>query len=83
MRFLLSGWHADGADRPAGSNGPCRTTHCHHHRSGVNPVEVVVAVGGRVLFVNNDVIPHDIAGGPEPARPDCPEIDAVGFLTPG
>jgi hypothetical protein len=29
------------------------------------------------------MIPHDVAGGPEPARPDCPEIDAVGFLVPG
>jgi plastocyanin len=51
--------------------------------SGVAPREITIAVGGRVTFVNNDSIPHDVAGGPEPARPDCPEIDAVGFLTPG
>ena len=25
----------------------------------------------------------DIAGGPDPATPDCREIDAVGFLAPG
>jgi plastocyanin len=49
----------------------------------VNPPELTVSVGARVTFINNDVIPHDIFGGPEPARPDCPEIDAVGFLTPG
>ena len=36
-----------------------------------------------MTFVNNDVIPHDVAGGPDPDRRDCPEIDAVGFLTPG
>ena len=35
------------------------------------------------MFVNSDVIPHDIMGGPDPNRPDCHEIDAVGFLTPG
>ena len=51
--------------------------------AGVSPVEVSVGVGRRVAFVNNDSIPHDVAGGPEPARPDCREIDAVGFLTPG
>jgi plastocyanin len=51
--------------------------------SGVSPKEVTVAVGGRVTFVNNDTIPHDVAGGPDPANPDCREIDAVGFLTPG
>jgi len=44
---------------------------------------VSVSVGGRVTFFNNDTIPHDVAGGPDPAHPDCPEIDAVGFLTPG
>ena len=51
--------------------------------NGVSPKEVVIAVGGRVTFVNNDTIPHDVAGGPDPANPDCREIDAVGFLTPG
>jgi len=51
--------------------------------SGVSPREVLTTIGSRVTFVNNDVIPHDIAGGPDPSRPDCHEIDAVGFLTPG
>ena len=51
--------------------------------SGVSPKELTVAVGDRVTFVNNDAIPHDMAGGPDPAHPDCREIDAVGFLTPG
>jgi hypothetical protein len=36
-----------------------------------------------VTFVNDDAVNHDIAGGSEPARPDCRELDAVGFLTPG
>jgi plastocyanin len=51
--------------------------------SGVSPREITVAVGARVTFVNNDVQPHDTAGGPDPATRDCPEIDAVGFLLPG
>jgi plastocyanin len=51
--------------------------------TGVTPGEITVAVGGRITFVNNDVIPHDIAGGPDPARPDCLEINQVGFLAPG
>ena len=51
--------------------------------SGVTPAEVVTGVGTRVTFVNNDTIPHDIMGGPDPSRPDCHEIDSVGFLTPG
>jgi len=51
--------------------------------TGADPRQLVVAVGERVTFINNDVQPHDIAGGPDPATPDCPEIDAVGFLVPG
>jgi plastocyanin len=47
------------------------------------PQELSVSVGTRVTFVNNDVQPHDIQGGPDPAHPDCREIDAVGFLVPG
>jgi plastocyanin len=50
---------------------------------GVDPASITVAVGTRVTFVNNDTIPHDVAGGPDPFHPDCPQIDAVGFLTPG
>ena len=51
--------------------------------AGVSPKEVTTTVGGTVIFTNNDTIPHDVAGGPDPANPDCREIDAVGFLTPG
>ena len=51
--------------------------------TGVNPLQLIVAVGDRVTFINNDSQPHEIAGGPDPATPDCREIDAVGFLAPG
>jgi plastocyanin len=50
---------------------------------GVNPVEITVRVGDRVTFINEDVQPHDVAGGPDIAHPDCREIDAVGFLVTG
>ena len=51
--------------------------------TGTDPRELIVAVGDRVTFINNDSQFHDIAGGPDPATPDCREIDAVGFLLPG
>jgi plastocyanin len=51
--------------------------------NGVSPKAITIAVGTRVTFVNNDSINHDIQGGPDPAHPDCHELDAVGFLTPG
>ena len=52
-------------------------------QTGADPKQLVVAVGERVTFVNNDTQPHDIQGGPDPANPDCREIDAVGFIVPG
>jgi hypothetical protein len=51
--------------------------------SGVDPLELTVEVGARVTFVNRDVLPHDLFGGPNPSIRECPEIDVVGFLVPG
>jgi hypothetical protein len=51
--------------------------------SGMTPLEITIAVGQRVTFVNNDVRAHDVVGGIDPAHPDCPEIVQAGFLTPG
>jgi hypothetical protein len=51
---------------------------------GFQPASLTVAVGARVTFVNEDVLPHDVRGGRWDADShECPEIDAVGFLAPG
>ena len=50
---------------------------------GFSPAEVSTGVGSRVTFINNDSRPHDLLGGPDHTRPDCPEVDVVGFLVPG
>ena len=69
---------------PAPSPAPPSTTaSVSITQFGLIPFEANVAVGGRVTFVNNDAVPHDIQGGPDPEHRDCPEIDIVGFLTPG
>jgi plastocyanin len=47
----------------------------------MSPLEITIAVGQRVTFVNNDVRAHDVVGGVDPAHPDCPEV--LQFLTPG
>jgi hypothetical protein len=46
-------------------------------------VSVTIAAGGRVTFVNSHNQPHDMASDPHPEHTDCPEINQVGFLTPG
>jgi plastocyanin len=51
--------------------------------AGVSPQVLTVAVGSRVTFTNADTRPHDFSGGPDPSRPECPEIDAAGFIQAG
>ncbi len=36
-----------------------------------------------MTFVNSDTRPHDMLGGPDHTRRDCPEVDVIGFLVPG
>ena len=49
----------------------------------VSPRSVVVPVGSQVTFVNNDGIEHLMFSDPHPEHTDCPDINQVGFLTPG
>jgi hypothetical protein len=51
--------------------------------SGFSPREVTIGVGGTVRLVNGDTRPHDLMGGLDPSRPECPEIANAGFLAPG
>ena len=51
--------------------------------AGVSPRELTVAPGTRILFVNSDARRHDMGSDPHPEHTDCPEINAVGVLTPG
>ena len=50
---------------------------------GVNPKELTVPPGTRVLFVNNDSRRHDMASDPHPDHDLCIELNSVGVLNPG
>jgi len=51
--------------------------------TGVAPKQVEIPVGGRVAFVNNDSVPHEMASDPHPVHTDCPPLNEVGALAPG
>jgi plastocyanin len=51
--------------------------------SGVSPKSLTVPAGTQVTFVNNDTSPHDMSSDPHPEHTTCPEINTVGFITPG
>jgi plastocyanin len=44
---------------------------------------VTISPGTRVTFINNDRVVHDMESDPHPEHTDCPEINQVGFITPG
>lgn len=50
--------------------------------TGFSPLEVTIAVGGTVTFVNSDRFGHEIWGGLDHNSRDCPEVEEAGFLTP-
>jgi plastocyanin len=49
----------------------------------MSPSQLTVSPGSRVLFINNDSRPHQIASDPHPEHTDCPEINQVGLLPSG
>jgi plastocyanin len=51
--------------------------------SGVSPKAIEVNRGAQVTFTNNDSVSHQMESNPHPAHTDCPEINNVGFLSPG
>jgi hypothetical protein len=51
--------------------------------AGVSPTQVRVYRGSHVTFINGDVVNHEILSNPLHVHTDCPELNVVGFLTPG
>lgn len=49
----------------------------------VSPSSVTIAPGGRVTMINNHTRAHDMSSDPHPEHTQCPEINQIGFLTPG
>jgi plastocyanin len=62
---------------------PTPTTTITITSAGVNPKSVQIALGSRVLFVNNDTREHEMGSDPHPDHTDCPVINQVGLLLPG
>jgi hypothetical protein len=51
--------------------------------SGVTPKQLTVSQGTRVLFTNNDSRTREMTSDPHPEHDDCPEINNIGFISPG
>jgi hypothetical protein len=51
--------------------------------AGVSPKQIEIAVGSRVVFVNNDRVPHEMSSDPHPTHELCPPMNEVSALAPG
>jgi plastocyanin len=71
---------------PGGGGGgggtPAETNTITIGSNGADPRSVVVAIGSRVTFVNNDSRSHDMNSGPHPEHTQCPELN-VGPIPSG
>jgi plastocyanin len=90
--LVVSACGGTNANTPAGASLPTAPTSASPPAAhstitiaaaGFTPSEVTIAVGGYVTFTNADVRPHDLLGGPDHTRLDCPEVDRVGFIAAG
>ena len=65
------------------SVGPVETNTITITAAGASPLQIQIQVGERVLFVNNDDVVHDMSSDDHPSHLECPELNQVGFLSPG
>lgn len=68
---------------PTGSPGPSGATITIGGNGAISPAQVTISVGQSVTFINNDSASHDIESNPHPVHTGCPQINAVGRITPG
>jgi len=71
-----------GSPTPTPTPGPAGLT-ITITSAGFSPKTLTVARGSQVTFVNNDNIIHDELSDPHPEHTDCPELNSVGFMSPG
>jgi hypothetical protein len=49
----------------------------------VCPQTITVSRGSQLTILNSDSRNHDMESDPHPEHTDCPELNQIGFLTPG
>ena len=73
----------NGTPTPAATPSPNPYTISISGSGIVNPKELTVPPGSRVLFVNSHSRRHDVTSDPHPDHLDCPELNQVGVLNAG
>jgi len=87
---LAASCASSGPAAPSGPNpSPLSCTNLPDTRTilisnkAVCPKNVTVPPGTQVTFINYDAVAHQMDSDPHPEHTDCPEINQVGYLSPG
>lgn len=83
MVGLLALAAACGGKSPTAASAVVSTTTITITSAGASPKNIQIAIGARVLFINNDTRSHNMTSDPHPEHDICPDINQVGFLLPG
>ena len=51
--------------------------------NAICPQTLTVSRGSQLTIANQDSNTHEMASDPHPEHTDCPEINQIGFLSPG
>jgi plastocyanin len=65
------------------ATGPTKDATVTITATGISPKDVRLKAWNQVIFVNNDVQPHNIVSDPVNEHTQCPAIINVGHLPPG
>jgi len=84
LALLVVGGCSKSTTAPSPDNvPPVQTTVIVIASNAASPRNIEVPAGSRVRFVNNDSRSHNMVSDPHPDHTDCPELNQVGFITPG
>jgi plastocyanin len=67
----------------SGNPGPSGATITIGANGAVSPSQVQISTGQSVTWINNDSRSHDMSSDPHPSHTDCPQMNAVGNISPG
>lgn len=83
LLMTACGGGGGGGSTPTAPSNPTVTNTITITAQGASPRNIQITAGSRVTFVNNDTRAHNMASDPHPEHTQCPELNAIGLLTPG
>jgi hypothetical protein len=82
--IACGGGSSSSATGPTGGCTPSTTPNTLTIQNNtICPQALTVARGTQVAIVNSDSRTHEMDSDPHPEHTDCPELNQIGFLSPG